>query len=385
MSLPVVMACLLLLLPFRVVDGARSTADHREVMSGRKHLPQDVRTPRVDEGKLIKVIDVSDDVDQEPDTEGEYTGARLTKPGMTPDFTVCGAFRTEAWNTIFQSILFFQWKGANGEDWGSIVLVALGTGEGTLYDIEFGNVKKTDLITKKVYFPFAWVRICSSLDTMTGNLVLVVDGQVLLEERHLEQVLEEDENRPTNLSMLVGFEQDGYTAEFTGQYSNLNIFSSPLSTAKMVAMTQAGSPECGAPGDYLSWEEGDWQLHSQAKIAMLEEQDGPCKKLSSLHIYTGAFDYQIDCMEHCQKLGKGRSPPLRTGKELETLRTEIRAITNDTHKLPFMWLSLTDKEEEGVWRDHYSRERTTNYTKPWKGPCMTTFKNLLVPTAVLVP
>ena len=166
--------------------------------------------------------------------------------------------------------------------------------------------------------------------------------------------------------MMVGYEiADGFATEFTGQYSNLNIFSLPLPTEKMVAMTQAGSPECGAPGDYLSWEEADWQLQSQAKIALVEELDGPCKKLSWLHIYTGAFDYHSDCMEHCQKMGKGRSPPLRTGKELETLRTEMRAISEDTQKLPFVWLSLTYQEEEGVWGDYYSRERVDNYTKPW--------------------
>ena len=182
----------------------------------------------------------------------------------------------------------------------------------------------------------------------------------------LEEVIEDDEGRPTNLNMIVGYENaDGFTTEFTGQYTNLNIFSLPVPTEKMVAMTQAGSPECGAPGDFLSWEEEDWQLRSKAKISMLEEQAGPCKKVSSVHIYAGAFDYQSDCMEHCQKLGKGRSPPIRTKQELETLRTEIGAISEDTAELPFVWLSLTDVEEEGVWRDYYNHEKRDNYTQPW--------------------
>ena len=378
MLLPLVFACLLLP-SLHLVECARSTSSYRKLGPGRqtpRHPRQVVRTPRMEEGKLIKVIDVSDDDDQEPDTEGEYTGASLTKPGMPADFTVCGAWRTEVWTTVFTSADLFRWYGNDGTSWGSVELT--GSETYTLYNIEFGNVKKYDVKIEKVYFPFDWVLVCASLNTSTGNLVLVVDGQVLLDERLLDEVLEEDESRPTNLNMSVGYEmQDGYAAEFTGQYSNLNIFSEALPTEKMEAMTQAGSPECGSPGDYLSWEEADWQLQSQAKIALVEELDGPCKKLSLLHIYTGAFDYHSDCMEHCQKMGKGRSPPLRTGKELETLRTEIRAITNDTHKLPFMWLSLTDKEEEGVWRDHYSRERTTNYTKPWQGLCTehwTTFK-----------
>ena len=139
----------------------------------------------MDEGKLIKVIDVSDDDDQEPDTEGEYTGASLTKPGMPADFTVCGAFRTEVWTTIFQSTVFFQWNREDGEMWGRIILVAVETGAGTVYDIYFGNLTRSDVKTEKVYFPFDWVRFCASLDTVSGSLVFVVDGQVLLEESNL--------------------------------------------------------------------------------------------------------------------------------------------------------------------------------------------------------
>ena len=45
--------------------------------------------------------------------------------------------------------------------------------------------------------------------------------------------------------------------------SQLNMFSFPLSTARMVALTKAGGEECGAPGDYVSWEEEDWKVHSQ--------------------------------------------------------------------------------------------------------------------------
>ena len=327
----------------------------------------------MDEGRLIKVIDVSDDDDQEPDGVGEYTGASLTKPGMPADFTVCGAFRTEAWTTPFQSALLFQLNKQDGIKWGYISMIALETE--TVYDIGFGNMKKHELKTGKLYFPFEWVRVCASLETALGELVLVVDGRVVFENMGPHEVIEEDESMPRDLEMVVGYEigLGGLAAEFTGQYSNLNIFSRPLPRERLVAMTQAGSEECGAPGDFLSWEEaGDWQLHSQARMAMLEEMDGPCKRFSSLHIYTGAFDYHNSaadghggCMEHCQKLGKGRSPPVRTLLELETLRSELRAISEDAERLPFMWMAATDEQEEGVWRDFYSKERLEDYTKPW--------------------
>ena len=140
-----------------------------------------MRTPRGDEGELTKVIDVSADDDQEPDSEGEYTGASLTKPGMPPDLTVCAAFRTEVWTTVFQSTLLFQWKGEDGKKWGYITLFAWETG--TFYDIVFGNVIRYYVKGEKVYFPFVWACICASLDTASGSLVLLVDGKVVLEER----------------------------------------------------------------------------------------------------------------------------------------------------------------------------------------------------------
>ena len=69
--------------------------------------------------------------------------------------------------------------------------------------------------------------------------------------------------------MLLGNRGNGL--EFSGMISQLNMFSSPLSTGSMVSLTQAGSEECGAPGDYVSWEEEDWKLTSKARIEMVEE------------------------------------------------------------------------------------------------------------------
>ena len=94
----------------------------------------------------------------------------------------------------------------------------------------------------------------------------MVDGVLLVEE---EYKLEEDEYRPANLSLLVGFYSDKYTAEreeYNGMIANLNVFASSSSVEKMVGLTTAGADECGAPGDLLSWQEAEFDLHSQAKI-----------------------------------------------------------------------------------------------------------------------
>ena len=64
--------------------------------------------------------------------------------------------------------------------------------------------------------------------------------------------------------MFSGWDQVNYQ-EDVGHVTNINIFSSALSVERMEALTEAGGAECGAPGDYVSWEEEeDWSLRSTA-------------------------------------------------------------------------------------------------------------------------
>ena len=79
-------------------------------------------------------------------------------------------------------------------------------------------------------------------------------------------------------------------------------------------MTQAGSVECGAPGDFLHWDEADWNLTSHATKTIAGELEGPCRRESRFSVFTADFGYhgaatndekQSGCMEHCQKLGNG--------------------------------------------------------------------------------
>ena len=96
-----------------------------------------------------------------------------------------------------------------------------------------------------------------------------------------------------------------------------------------------------------------------------EELEGPCRRDSAMNVFTANYNQHSECMYHCEKLGKGRSPPIRTLEELKTLQTELQAITPNTMDLPWLWLSATDQKEEGVWRDFYTGERLGEFAKPW--------------------
>ena len=142
-------------------------------------------------------------------------------------------------------------------------------------------------------------------------------------------------------------------------------------------MTQGGGEECGEGGDYVSWEEEDWQLTSQARVEIVGELEKPCRPDSKVTVYTADFqDHSVatnpeersGCMEHCQKLGNGmRSPPVGTLAEWDWLRKEVHAITPDISVFNRIWLSVTDEKVESQWMDPYWTGYTINpnVTLPW--------------------
>ena len=329
-----------------------------------------MRLQKSEDSPKHSIFDFSDDIDNEPDSRGEYTMASLSKPDMPRDFTICTAFKVEAWTTDFTAARLFQLTDDGGDRWAFVSLYAADTY--TEFTVKLGGVFFL-ATTDRVLFPLTWTHVCLSLDTVSGKVGVVADGLVVEEKVH-QEALEEDERRPSNMSLVLGYDQPNGLEE-TGLLSNMNIFSYALSTSRMVALTQAGGEECGAPGDYVSWEEEDWQLHSQARRQMVGELEGPCRRDSQLTVYTADFEYHgaatndekiSGCMEHCQKLGQGRSPPVQTQEEWYFLWKELNAITPELWRLPYLWLAVTDEEKEGVWRDYYTQQQLeTGVAWPW--------------------
>ena len=158
------------------------------------------------------MIIFSDDIDQAPDLSGEYTKASLTKPDMPKDFTICAAYMVEAWTTDRTTAVLFQLNAWDGYMWAFVLMYAAGTY--TQFSVYLGLVAVV-AYSDRVLFPFTWTRVCVSLDTVTGNVLLVVNGEVL-EEKVQKEALEEDTWRPDNLDMVLGFD---LFYEYTGMDS----------------------------------------------------------------------------------------------------------------------------------------------------------------------
>ena len=206
-----------------------------------------MRLAKADDGAKHSVVDFSEDIDGEPDSSGEFTSASLSKPDMPRDFTICAAFMVQAWTTDFTSAHLFQLRSVDNELWAYFNLYSRASS--TTFTVKLGELQFVTAMNP-VLFPLTWTRACLSLDTISGKVGVVVNGQLIQEQVH-QEALKDDGKRPSNMSLVLGLNQVTGT-EYTGKTSNLNIFTSALSTARMIALTQAGGEECGAPGDYVS-------------------------------------------------------------------------------------------------------------------------------------
>ena len=65
----------------------------------------------------LKVLDFFDDGDQEPDNNGEYTGATLEAGFLPQSFTICAAFMVEALTTEASTIFMFLLLDNGGYNW----------------------------------------------------------------------------------------------------------------------------------------------------------------------------------------------------------------------------------------------------------------------------
>ena len=68
---------------------------------------------------MLKVFDFSADNDQEPDSNGEYTGATLDAGALPESFTICSAIMVDdAWTTESKAADMFALL-SDGDEWGS--------------------------------------------------------------------------------------------------------------------------------------------------------------------------------------------------------------------------------------------------------------------------
>jgi hypothetical protein len=266
-------------------------------------------------------------------------------------FTVCSAISTEA--NLKGNFPFFTLLAEDDSQLVSAMLYSSSAEDqrSTFY-LFFADSAVPSSASMPLVFPHQWSRTCLALDTASGRLVWVVDGE-LVEERIVESL----SGRPANLTgrLLLGAAR---TAAGWGSYSHrvseLAVHASALSQARMEALTRPGVAECLTPGDYLAWEAADWQLVGRATLERVAG-DEPCAPEPRVNVYMAKFSSMAACMQHCRKL-KGRAPSVVDAEDWSVLQTFIEQELYGRGHSQELWLAISDEAEEGVWRDHYTGE-----------------------------
>ena len=84
------------------------------------------------------------------------------------------------------------------------------------------------------------------------------------------------------------------------------------------------------------------------------ERGATCEK-PLFNIYNTPF-HMDSCMHHCEKLGS-RVPSVTTFEKWTKLQTYLKKNLFDKGLYTrHMWLPITDREIEGVWKDFYTGE-----------------------------
>ena len=324
----------------------------------------------------LKVLDFSLDNDWKRDANGSFSLAYLHMDDFPSSFTICTAFMVDSWGkSIAFSTPLFKLVDSKQTTWLFVSTQSIVGKRHAQFLVSFAKGSLYIVEAPSQFFRGQWTRVCFSVNSNTSTAALAVDGIQIG-----EQMIDTGGN-PSNLHMILGW-GNGYQ-ETPGKFTNVNIFSTPLSNMKEV--TEAGTMHCGLSGDYLNWEEADWTLYSKARIIGMDSARGPCRSDSRMHVYPMSEKHRhSDCMQHCEKLG-GRSPSVKTFEEWQKFVEEVQHIQVSPLRLPeTLWLSATEGDKnmnlsrldhwpggieavEGVWRDYYTGEKLYNYTKTWLG------------------
>ena len=81
----------------------------------------------------------------------------------------------EAWTTDFVSAVLFKLNDEGGQFWAYLDMFA--ADKYTEFTVVLGGAYFLTY-SERVLFPLTWVRVCLSLETITGNVRLVVNGEV---------------------------------------------------------------------------------------------------------------------------------------------------------------------------------------------------------------
>ena len=133
-------------------------------------------------------------------------------------------------------------------------------------------------------FPHQWVKSCLAFSVPLGSVKWVIDG-ILVHDITSDSLRQARDKASTDLTEKIMIGAVRFAAGWklaNNKVTSMNIFSSALSLNTMKDQTEHNPENCDSEGDYLSWEEMEWETHGDASIDIVNKEQ-PCKKEATLN------------------------------------------------------------------------------------------------------
>ena len=298
-----------------------------------------------------------------------YAELKRDRKASLPDtFSFCfGSMTTHGTNQIFFVLL-----GKDSNTW-----LPLGVSKDGNLATRFHHWAELDSEIPLV-FANQWVRSCIAINSKSGLVQWVVGG-ILVENSTVPRIKENMNNRPTDLTgkIVVGVYQDPLSSQWwtirNQVLANMNIFSRALTINEMIENTKA--EHCNVEGDYLAWQDMQWNLHGEAAIESVNLVE-TCREHPFVNLYVHFSSQPADvfpmnmksCMHFCENI-RSRVPPMTNARQWAKMKTFLAKTfgTEQKANFPPIWLPLVNKDSDGAWKDFYNQE-ILNFSLPWYDP-----------------
>ena len=291
--------------------------------------------------------------------------AHDNKMNLPPSFTICSSVHLDF---MTSSVFFYQLYQDDGKPWFSLMMRSSRDLDKfkekvkLLYHTELRNIETPpDPVPIK---PNSWYHGCSALNTITGHVLAVVNGHIIINQVVTEFINtnEKPKSLQGKLSIFKSF-YSGFWYQSRQRLTNLNVYGSALTLEKLMDLTDGEN--CSDEGDYLSWKESQWNVTGRVnQMSVIKEEDLCYRSTSNIVLFTDIFLEWKECMLFCEKLPKTRAPSVATEKKFLDMMKAIDRIIFDPatgNRNPGVigaayWIPVTDRKIEGQWVDFYSSD-----------------------------
>ena len=224
------------------------------------------------------------------------------KGELTDQFTVCNSLFVDYVTSIE---LFLALYKENGEHWLSYFMKEIRNVDDFTEQITLiVNDKHTFFWRSGIAVkPHSWYHACFGLDTVSGQLRIVINGITVVDEV-IPYLINSKDTKPKSLAhhigMFTGHHLEGMWYQAHNTVTNMQVFSNQLTVQVMKSITEG---ECvdgkTREGDYLAWSDMEWEYFGNINEGTVDMDELCDNEKFSTILFTAGFRTWSKCMYFC--------------------------------------------------------------------------------------